>query len=166
MDMTWYTTKIATPLGAVTASSDGEALTGLWFTGPKYFPEKAGEWTDKPDHPVFRALSAWLSDYFGGKRPKNALRLDPQGTAFQRSVWKQLLTIPYGQVSSYGKIAEQMTGQGAAASARAVGGAIAHNPISLLIPCHRVIGADGSLSGYAGGIDKKQALLRLENPKG
>lgn len=153
-----YTDRITTPLGEMTAASEGEALTGLWFAGQKYFPAEAGEWTDKPDHPVFTVLRQWISDYFAGKKPAFTLSLNPPGTDFQKSVWKQLLTIPYGQVSTYGKVAKQITRQ----SARAVGSAVGHNPISLLIPCHRVIGADGSLTGYAGGLDKKEALLRLE----
>lgn len=164
--MMWYTSKINTPLGGMAASSDGMALTGLWFIGQRYFPEKAGEWTDKPDHPVFAALRLWLSEYFDGKKPEPTLDLNPQGTVFQKSVWKQLLTIPYGQVCTYGAIAERLTRHRAGPSARAVGGAIGHNPISLLIPCHRVIGANGSLTGYAGGIDKKQALLTLEGRGG
>jgi methylated-DNA-[protein]-cysteine S-methyltransferase len=142
-------------------AAEGEGLFGLWFTGQKYFPQGIEGWKEAPDHPVFKALRDWLQDYFSGKNPPSNFNLAPRGTDFQRAVWKMLLAIPYGQVSSYGKIAGQLP-HGTAMSARAVGGAVGHNPISLLIPCHRVLRTDGSLCGYAGGIDKKKALLSLE----
>jgi methylated-DNA-[protein]-cysteine S-methyltransferase len=158
-----YADTMGTPLGTMLASCDGEALTGLWFTGQKYFPVRTAEWVDAPDQPVLRALRVWLADYFAGKKPDITFRLAPRGTNFQTSVWKLLQTIPYGRLSTYGGIAARLAPRGAAAlPARAVGTAVGHNPISLLIPCHRVIGADGSLTGYAGGIDKKKALLLLE----
>jgi methylated-DNA-[protein]-cysteine S-methyltransferase len=158
-----YFSTIETPLGKIVASAENEALTGLWFWGQKYFP-KIDNWVEKAEYPVFEALRLWITDYFNGKNPAITLRLDPQGSPFQKSVWKILLEIPYGQLSTYGKISRQLaSGQNLSRmSARAVGGAVGHNPISLLIPCHRVVGANGSLTGYAGGIDKKEALLRLE----
>jgi methylated-DNA-[protein]-cysteine S-methyltransferase len=176
--MTIYTCTIGTPLGPMTASVEDEALTGLWFAGQKYFPAKTGAWINKPEQPVFEKLRTWLGDYFNGKNtPVNfslypsglrinlsGLRINPQGTAFQKLVWEILLQIPYGEVTTYGAIAKQLADkQGSASmSAQAVGGAVGHNPISILIPCHRVVGASGSLTGYAGGIDKKKYLLDLE----
>ena len=156
------TTTIRTPLGPMLASSDGESLTGLWFVGQKHFPPQAAEWPAGPDLPVFTTLRAWLSGYFAGENPEIPLRLDPRGTEFQKTVWTLLQRIPYGSLSTYGAIAGQVDPCAASALARAVGAAVGHNPISLLIPCHRVIGADGNLTGYAGGLDKKKALLRLE----
>jgi methylated-DNA-[protein]-cysteine S-methyltransferase len=167
-----YTCTVNTPLGNMTASAEEGALTGLWFIGQKYYPE-TGAWKIQPDYPPFAALRLWLKEYFARRSPPlenplspggDGLRLNPRGTAFQRAVWEILLTIPYGQLSTYGKIA----GQIAAARGRlfrpaqAVGGAVGHNPISILIPCHRVVGSTGSLTDYAGGIEKKKALLQLE----
>jgi methylated-DNA-[protein]-cysteine S-methyltransferase len=162
--MTTYTCTVDTPLGSMAAAAEDEALTGLWFTGQKYYPAETAAWIDKPELPVFEKLRSWLGDYFEGKKPRVNFPLNPQGTAFQKSVWEILLQIPCGKVSTYGEIAEQLARkQGAASmSAQAVGGAVGHNPISVLIPCHRVVGADGSLTGYAGGLDKKKYLLKLE----
>jgi methylated-DNA-[protein]-cysteine S-methyltransferase len=144
------------------AAACGNALRGLWFTGQKYFPSGAETWLNEPDYPVFVSLKAWLKDYFERKNPAMQIPLSPQGTLFQQAVWKFLLEIPYGRTSSYGAIAARLASAGKKASAQAVGGAVGHNPISLLIPCHRVLGADGSLTGYAGGLEKKRALLELE----
>jgi methylated-DNA-[protein]-cysteine S-methyltransferase len=152
-----YTSTLKTPLGPITAAAENEAVTGLWFFNQKYYPDKKSAWIEKPDYPLFKSLDAWLHDYFQGKNPKLNIKLDPKGTDFQKRVWKLLLKIPYGKTSTYGAIANDMD-----SSARAVGGAVGHNPISLLIPCHRVIGAAGNITGYAGGIDKKTALLKLE----
>jgi methylated-DNA-[protein]-cysteine S-methyltransferase len=175
--MTIYTCTVDTPLGAMTASAGDDALTGLWFIGQKYYPQTAG-WTDKPDYPPFAVLRAWLETYFAGKSPppiEGRLpargagdlllpRLNPWGSDFQKAVWEQLLLIPYGKSSTYGEIAKKIAAVRGlpSMSAQAVGGAVGHNPISILIPCHRVLGAGGSLTGYAGGLDKKKALLRLE----
>ena len=146
------------PLGGITLASDGEALTGLWFDGQKYFADTLdSEHAEKP-LPVFDEAAKWLDFYFGGVIPDFTPKLNPRGSAFQHRVWDVLLTIPYGQTMTYGEIA-QMLG---CRSAQAVGGAVGHNPISLIIPCHRVLGADGSLTGYAGGVDKKRSLLELE----
>ncbi|GHT59667.1 methylated-DNA--protein-cysteine methyltransferase [Spirochaetia bacterium] len=159
-----YTCSLDTPLGPMTAAAEGEALTGLWFVGQKYYPAKTDAWSNKPDYPVFAALRAWLGAYFEGKQPPIDFPVNPQGTAFQNAVWEILLQIPYGKVSTYGEIAKQLAHKQntASMSAQAVGGAVGHNPISLVIPCHRVVGADKSLTGYAGGLDKKEYLLKLE----
>jgi len=151
-----------TPLGNIQATARGNVLTGLWFIGQKYFPTFTETWSNKPDHPVFISLKIWLEDYFAKKNPKVKIPLAPDGTDFQQAVWKLLLEIPYGKTSTYGAIASRLVAAGKRASARAVGGAVGHNPISMLIPCHRVLGSDGSLTGYAGGIGKKRALLELE----
>lgn len=159
-----YTCTIKTPLGDMTAAAADGKLTGLWFMGQKYYPERTGGWAEKPDYPVFASLRAWLADYFAGKGDLPGLPLDPPGTPFQKEVWEALLAIPRGRISTYGAIAGQMAARRGlpSMSAQAVGGAVGHNPISLVIPCHRVVGSDGSLTGYAGGLDKKKALLRLE----
>jgi methylated-DNA-[protein]-cysteine S-methyltransferase len=159
---TTFTFVTETPLGKIQAASEGNALTGLWFIGQKYFPAGTEAWSNKPDHPVFVSLKSWLKDYFAKKKPKSRIPLLPAGTDFQQAVWKLLLEIPYGETSTYGTIASRLVSIGKKASAQAVGGAVGHNPISLLIPCHRVLGSDGSLTGYAGGIEKKRALLELE----
>ena len=165
-DGTTFTFVTETTLGKIQAAARGNALTGLWFIGQKYFPTGNAAWQNKPDYPVFVSLKSWLDEYFAKKKPKTKITLTPFGTDFQQAVWKLLLEIPYGKTSTYGAIASELAAGGKAggrkASAQAVGGAVGHNPISLLIPCHRVLGADGSLTGYAGGIDKKRALLELE----
>ena len=150
-----------TPLGKIQAAARDEALVGLWFSGQKYFPRDTTGWQNRM-LPVFASLKAWLEDYFARKKPKPAFPLKPAGTEFQQAVWKLLLEIQYGKTTTYGAIASELLAAGKKASAQAVGGAVGHNPISLLIPCHRVLGADGSLTGYAGGLDKKRALLELE----
>jgi len=159
---TTFTFVAETPLGKIQAAARGNALTGFWFIGQKYFPTKTEAWSSTPDHPVFVSLKSWLEDYFAKKKPKIKIPLTPAGTDFQQAVWKLLLEIPYGKTSTYGAIASHLAAAGKKASAQAVGGAVGHNPISLLIPCHRVLGSDGSLTGYAGGIEKKRALLELE----
>ncbi len=160
-----YTCTIDTPLGAMTASAEKGALTGLWFIGQKYYPSKTDRWVCEPDSTVFQALRVWLADYFSGRDSIPELRLDPQGTTFQKAIWEILLRIPYGQITTYGQIAKELAvGRGLSfMSAQAVGGAVGHNPISILIPCHRVVGSNGNLTGYAGGLEKKEALLQLEH---
>ena len=152
------------PLGGIPAASDGEALTGLWFDGQKYF----GNGLD-PDHeekmlPVFEQTGRWLDIYFSGEEPDFTPPLSMKTTPFRRTVWEILLSITYGHTMTYGEIASKIAEQKGlpGMSAQAVGGAVGHNAISLIIPCHRVVGADGSLTGYAGGLDKKQKLLALE----
>lgn len=161
-----YTTHLESPLGPLTLASDGVNLVGLWFDGQKYFGGNILEApSESPDLPVFSTVGRWLSGYFAGERPSVAdLPLAPAGGAFYRMVWELLCEIPYGTVTTYGAIAEAVAarlGRGHM-SAQAVGGAVGHNPISIVIPCHRVVGAKGSLTGYAGGIDKKRKLLELE----
>jgi methylated-DNA-[protein]-cysteine S-methyltransferase len=159
-----YTSLINTPLGAMTACANENALTGLWFIGQKYYPKDTSTWIDAPSHPAFKALQEWLTGYFAGAGNRPLPVLEPSGTAFQKAVWDILLEIPYGYVTTYGEIAKKLAAlKGLASmSAQAVGGAVGHNPISIVIPCHRVIGSGGNLTGYAGGLDKKRALLQLE----
>ena len=156
-----YTAHYTSPLGRITLASDGMALTGLYFDGERDFPDLSA--AHKKDLPVFGEAMRWLDLYFAGREPDFMPALNPTGTAFQQAVWEILRTIPYGGTTTCGAIAkrlEKVTGK--RMSAQAVGGAVGRNPISILIPCHRVIGADGSLTGYAGGLDKKEYLLGLE----
>ncbi len=159
-----YRCRIETPLGGMCARAEEGALSGLWFEGQKYFPQDAEHWEEMPQSAVFDKLRAYLRAYFAGGQPGLDFPLRPVGTPFQRIVWDTLLEIPYGQVVTYAEVARRAadrTGR-APTSARAVGGAVGHNPISLLIPCHRVVGALGALTGYAAGLEKKAALLKLE----
>lgn len=152
------------PLGGITLSSDGEALTGLWFDGQKYFPYKLISESNEAELPIFTQTCNWLDIYFGGKEPGFTPPISLHTTPFRKVVYDILLTIPYGQTMTYGEIANIIANQQGAErmSAQAVGSAVGNNPISIIIPCHRVVGADGSLTGYAGGLDKKTALLKLE----
>lgn len=159
-----YTSEYRSPLGRITMASDGEGLTGLWFEGQKYFAATLRGKREERNLPVFEETRVWLDCYFGGREPGfiPALRLD--GTPFRLAVWEVLREIPYGEVVTYkdvaGEIARRRGMRGM--SAQAVGGAVGHNPVSIIVPCHRVVGSDGSLTGYAGGIDKKVQLLALE----
>ncbi len=159
-----YGATYSSPLGTLTLASDGEALTGLWMEDQKYFGSGLGPLNFDMQIPVLEEAKAWLKNYFDGKCPDpKALVLNPEGTPFQQAVWQCLLEIPYGQVTTYGALAEtvgQMLGR--PTSARAVGAAVGRNPISIVIPCHRVVGAKGALTGYAGGLERKAALLKLE----
>ena len=146
------------PLGELILVSDGSALTGLRFTGQRHFPAGLPAPGPVSASEVFEDTARWLELYFSGKRPSFLPRLSPEGTAFQRTVWERLLRIPYGKTVTYAGLAA-----GLGTSARAVGGAVGRNPISLIIPCHRVVGAGGALTGYAGGIGRKEALLRFEH---
>ena len=152
------------PLGPVTMESDGTALTGLWFDGQKHFGAGKRNDVEIKKLPLFQQTQRWLDTYFQGHNPGVLPPLAPNGTDFQKEVWALLNTIPYGQTASYKEIGAKLAQkQGRPSmSAQAIGGAVGHNPISLLIPCHRVIGADGSLTGYAGGLERKRALLMLE----
>ena len=156
-----YCTNWISPLGELTLASDGERLVGLWLQGQKYYAAtlKSGARL-RDDLDVFRAAKDWLRSYFAGECPEpGALPLAPRGSAFRREVWRMLLEIPSGELTTYGALAHRL---GPGMSAQAVGGAVGHNPISIIIPCHRVVGADGSLTGYAGGVENKLRLLRLE----
>ena len=159
-----YITHYQSPLGGITISSDGTALTGLWFDGQKYFASTLGADYKTKDLPIFTEAKRWLDMYFSGKEPDFTPPLALNGSPFRMAVWQILQSIPYGQTITYGDIARQLAAQTGKArmSAQAVGGAVGHNPISIIVPCHRVVGAGGSLTGYAGGIDKKVQLLELE----
>ena len=150
--------RIDTPLGPVTAARSAAGLSGLWFDGQKHHPGPLAVPRDDGRDPVLTAAAEALGAYFSG-RPFTLPPLDPAGTAFQRAVWQALLAIAPGQPATYGALAERL---GRASAARALGAAVGRNPISVLVPCHRVVGADGSLTGYAGGLARKQALLALE----
>ncbi len=162
----FYTTTYASPIGGLTLASDGANLVGLWLEGQKYFGQSLpGGVEERDDLPLFDAVTGWLDRYFAGDRPQIAgLPLRPNGSAFRQSVWKLLCEIPYGEVTTYGEIAKRIAAQlgRETMSGQAVGGAVGHNPISIIIPCHRVVGANGSLTGYAGGIEKKIQLLEWE----
>lgn len=151
-------TNIKTKLGMVTASGEKNSLTGIWFENQKYYNAKTDIWTFAPNEKIFKDLEIWFEDYFNGKNPPIEFELKPLGSEFQKKVWDILLNIPYGEITTYGEIAKAINIK----SSQAVGGAVGHNPISILIPCHRVIGKDRSLTGYAGGFERKKYLLKLE----
>lgn len=161
-----YTKTISSPLGDLVLVSDGEYLTGLFIAGQKYFMDGfSREQHKKDDLEIFHMVEEWLKSYFAGANPniKN-IKLKPQGTIFRQIVWQELLNIPYSDTITYkelGKKVAKTLGK-SSMSSQAIGGAVGHNPILIMIPCHRVIGTDGSLTGYAGGIDKKEYLLALE----
>ncbi len=159
-----YRFHLDSPLGGITLASDGEALTGLWFDGQKHFGAGLSGRAEEQALPIFEETERWLTLYFEGHAPDFTPALRPVGTPFQLEVWELLRQIPYGSTVSYGDLAARIAQRRGRArfSAQAVGSAVGRNPISLLIPCHRVLGADGSLTGYAGGVEKKAALLRLE----
>jgi methylated-DNA-[protein]-cysteine S-methyltransferase len=161
-----YSTCHASPLGSITLASDGENIVGLWIEGQKYFAAtEKDSLEEKSSLPVFAKSKKWLDTYFAGKKPAiSELPLVPIGGEFRKAVWNLLCEIPYGQCTTYGEIAKKMAARmnKKNMSSQAVGGAVGHNPISIIIPCHRVVGSNGSLTGYAGGIGKKVKLLELE----
>lgn len=152
------------PLGGITVSSNGREITGLWFDGQKYFGDTLPEDYKEKDLPVFKQTKKWLDIYFSGKAPDFTPPIKMETTSFRKAVWEIMLTIPFGQTMTYGEIADSIAKQKGVAkmSAQAVGGAVGHNSISLIIPCHRVVGTNGNLTGYAGGIEKKVRLLTME----
>ncbi len=159
-----YTAHYDSPVGKLILAAKDSSLFGLWIEGQKYCLESATEDMEARDTPVLYAVEKWLDRYFAGKKPDaSELELAPEGTAFQKQVWHLLLEIPYGSVLSYGELAKRAArpGQGRI-SAQAAGGAVGHNHILIIIPCHRVIGSDGSLTGYAAGLAAKAKLLELE----
>lgn len=162
----YYQSQYESPLGVLTLGADEEMLVGLWLPGQKYFASSVPEeMVPCKDLPVFLQTKDWLNRYFSGKKPTPLeLPLNPAGSDFRRMIWEFLLEIPYGRTVTYACLAEQAARKRGRPhmSAQAVGGAVGHNPISIIIPCHRVVGCDGSLTGYAGGIEKKQWLLRHE----
>ena len=156
-------TKIESPLGTLLASEEDGALTGLWFIGQRYFPKGAEGWREVADAPVFGRLREELDEYFAGTRREFDLPMNPGGshaTTFQRDVWKAIAAVPFGKTTTYSSLAQSC---GKPTAARAAGAATGRNPISILIPCHRIVGSSGDLTGYAGGLDRKRALLQLES---
>lgn len=153
-----YSMKLDSPLGPIYLASDGASIVGAWLEGQKYFASTIGsETVERPELPVLQEAVDWLSAYFGRQELPPLPPLSPKGSDFRQAVWKNLLEIPYGQVRTYGALAADL-----GSSPRAIGNAVGHNPISIFIPCHRVMGADGTLTGYAGGVEKKRFLLELE----
>ena len=159
-----YSQHYDSPLGGITLASGGKALIGLWFDGQKYFADALAKEYEEKDLPVFAETRRWLDIYFSGRQPDFTPPLRMKTTPFRKAVWEILLTIPFGGTMTYGEIAARIAKQKGLQqmSAQAVGGAVGHNSISLIIPCHRVVGTSGSLTGYAGGIDKKVKLLEME----
>ena len=158
-----YTQHYNSPLGGILLAADDTGLTGLWFEGQKYFADRLPA-AQEQQTPILAKTQQWLDAYFDGRQPPVLPPLRPVGSAFRQQVWQLLLQIPYGQTTTYAALAAQLAAQQGLAhmSAQAVGGAVGHNPISILIPCHRVVGTNGSLTGYAGGITRKIQLLELE----
>ena len=159
-----YTRHYDSPLGGILLAADEEGLTGLWFDGQKYFARTLSKDCAERETAILSEAKRWLDVYFSGREPDFTPPLHPEGSAFQRAVWALLLEIPYGETTTYGALAQRLAEKQGLnhMSAQAVGGAVGHNDISLIIPCHRVVGASGSLTGYAGGVDKKIKLLELE----
>lgn len=158
-----YTSVYSSELGDILLAADEIGLTGLWFFGQSYFADTLPAEQIAQETPILAQAREWLDEYFSGKEPDFTPTLHPMGSPFRQAVWKLLLQIPYGQTTTYGDLAKQIEERtGKKMSAQAIGGAVGHNPISIIIPCHRVLGANGRATGYAGGIDKKIALLHLE----
>lgn len=159
-----YTAAYESQLGEILLAADETGLTGLWFAGAKYYASGLDPRHEETELPVFGTARRWLDIYFSGQEPDFTPPLHMIGTPFQLSIWRLLLQIPYGETATYGELARLAAEERGLAhmSAQAVGGAVGHNRISLIVPCHRVVGAGGSLTGYAGGVEKKQRLLTLE----
>ena len=154
-----HTLRFDSPLGPMRLAATASGLAGAWFEGQRHWPNTEG-WRETPDDPVLRDAQAQLIAYYGGQRDSFSLTLDLQrGTAFQQSVWRALQAIPRGATCSYRQLSEAV---GRPLAVRAVGAAVGRNPLSVIVPCHRVLGSDGSLTGYAGGLPRKEALLTLE----
>ena len=154
----YYSTNYDSPLGEMLIVSDGEYVCGVWFCGQKHFPSFDNLIHDD-DLAIFEKVKIWFDDYFNGKNPEIDFKLKPEGTQFRLKVWRILSEIPYGETLTYGEIAGMISPE---MSAQTVGGAVGHNPIAILIPCHRVLGSNGKLTGYAAGLDKKIELLKIE----
>ena len=159
-----YISHYVSHMGNILLAADDMGLTGLWFEGQKYFALSLDKEHTEREIPLFEKVKRWIAVYFSGKEPDFTVPLHFTGTPFQKQVWEILCSIPYGRTMTYGEIASQVAAKRGLPhmSAQAVGGAVGHNPISIIVPCHRVVGTDGSLTGYAGGIDKKVRLLKLE----
>ena len=155
-----YTSQYPSPLGEILLAADDDGLTGVWFVGQKYFARALAPDSVAREIPLFAQVKQWLALYFAGQEPELEIPIHMVGTVFQKAVWRILRTIPYGQTMTYGAIARQVAEELGIRrmSPQAVGGAVGHNPISILIPCHRVVGTNGSLTGYAGGLDRKVKL--------
>lgn len=160
-----YTSHYQSPLGSILLAADEVGLTGLWFEGQKYFACCLDKEHEEKELPLFETARYWLDLYFSGTEPGFAVPLHFTGTGFQNEVWEILRAIPYGQTTTYAAVAKHLAEKKGLEhmSPQAVGGAVAHNKISIIVPCHRVIGSNGSLTGYAGGIEKKRFLLTLED---
>ena len=163
-----YTSRYRSPLGEMLLAADEAGVTGLWFAGQKYFARHLDKEQVEKEIPLFTTVKQWLDVYFAGSEPDFTVPLHFTGTAFQNEVWGILCAIPYGQTTTYSEIAKQLAARRGLPhmSAQAVGGAVGHNPISILVPCHRVVGLGGSLTGYAGGLERKRCLLALEQGRG
>lgn len=156
----YYSTRYISPIGEMIIVSDGEAVNGVWFIDQKHFKSSIhGELIEKDDLTIFKTIKGWFDDYFNGLNPEINFKLKPEGSDFRLKVWKMLREIPYGSSLTYGEIASKIS---PSMSAQVVGGAVGHNPIAIIIPCHRVLGANGRLTGYAAGLDRKVFLLELE----
>lgn len=160
-----YTSEYISPMGGILLAADMLGIRGLWFEGQRFFARGLTEERTEEETPAIAEAKHWLDVYFTGKDPGFLPPLHPVGSAFRQEVWQLLLQIPYGKTVTYGDIAKRLAGKTGAEgmSAQAVGGAVGHNEISIIIPCHRVVGTNGSLTGYAGGIEKKVKLLELEH---
>lgn len=154
-----YYTEYTSPLGEMLIAGDGEVIVGAWFFNQKHFPS-SDDFIRNDDLTIFKHVKQWFDDYFDELNPKIDFELKPEGSEFQLKVWSILREIEYGETLTYGEIARRIS---QTMSAQAVGSAVGHNPIAILIPCHRVLGSNGRLTGYAAGIDKKRYLLKLES---
>lgn len=154
-----YSTNYDSPLGKILLVSDGDALCGLYFYDHLFFKDSIYITVENDDLDVFIKAKRWLDEYFEGKNPKIDFKIKPEGSEFRLKVWKIIQEIPYGETLTYGEIASKIS---PTMAPQAVGGAVGHNPVSIIIPCHRVLGAGGKLTGYAGGIERKMKLLDLE----
>lgn len=159
-----YTTMYQSPIGEIFLTADKIGLTGLWFDTEKFYTDSFEKGYEKKEVPIFGAAKKWLDIYFSGQKPEFVPKMHISGSSFQLSVWKLLRQIPYGETTTYGELAKMVAKERGISrmSAQAIGGAVGHNRISIIIPCHRVIGSNGNLTGYAGGLDKKKKLLLLE----
>jgi methylated-DNA-[protein]-cysteine S-methyltransferase len=155
-----YYSIVNSPVGELMLAADASALTGLYFFGRDHIPSASDQWTLKPRHPILLQAATQLEEYFAGKRTRFSIPLHLTGTDFQEKVWQEIALIPYGQTISYSELAERA---GAPQAIRAAGTTTGRNPVSIIVPCHRVMGKNGSMSGFAGGLEKKQYLLQLEN---
>lgn len=163
--MSQFVSRYASPLGEIVLAADETGLNGLWFEGQKYFGRGLSEDASAEETEILRSAKRWLDIYFSGREPDFTPPLHLIGTKFRSDVWKKLLEIPYGETTTYGEIAKELSEERGTKqmAAQAVGGAVGHNPVSIIVPCHRVVGSRGQLTGYAGGLERKSRLLELEH---